>query len=276
MRRTLAILIPLTLAAQAAAAQSVGRAALGQPEMERLHLSYAAYAAGLNVVNVDATLDMSDRSYRIELDYRTAGLFGAIVNGNMQSIVAGLWEPNGVLPVRFYAYGQFRGSPRRTLIDYADGEPSIKILEPPPEAERDPVPPAMRHHTIDSLSAIALLMHEVALTGRCEGHVTTFDGRRVSEITVHGVGQERLSAASGSIFSGDAQRCDFEGRQIAGFVHDIDRGELQRPQHGSAWLASVAPGEVPIPVKLTFHTRFFGDATMYLTAAGREAGPPNR
>jgi hypothetical protein len=269
------LVIPiLALAAQPALAQGLGvvqpATAAARPDAE-LHVSYAAYAAGLNVLDLDVGIDLNQRSYRLELNFRTAGVFSAVIHANIQSIVAGLWQGSTVAPTRYYSYGTFRGEPRRTQIDYVDGQPMVKILEPPEDEPRDPIPPTMMHDTVDTLSAIALLVHTVAVTGRCDGHVATYDGRRTSVITATDSGQETLPADSRSIFAGATHRCDFNGRQTGGFAHDADHAELERPQHGVAWLATALPGQAPIPVQMQFHTRFFGNATMYLTSV--EPGP---
>jgi hypothetical protein len=259
----------LALAAQPALGQ--GLAAVqpattqGHQDAE-LHVSYAAYAAGLNVLDLDVGIDLNQRSYRLELDFRTAGMFSAVIHANIQSIVAGLWQGSTVAPTRYYSYGTFRGEPRRTQIDYVDGQPVVKILEPPEDEPRDPIPPEMMRDTVDTLSAIALLVHTVAVTGRCDGHVATYDGRRTSVITATDSGQEILPPENRSMFAGPTHRCDFNGRQTGGFAHDADHAELERPQHGVAWLAPALPGQAAIPVRMQFHTRFFGNATMYLTA----------
>ena len=233
----------------------------------QMHLAFAAYAAGLNVINLQTGIEMTSLGYRVEVDFRTAGVFGAVVRAQTQSIAAGAWQGRGVAPTRYYSYGTVRGVARRTQIDFEAGQPIIKILEPGVDEARDPIPPGLTRNTVDTLSAVAELVHDVALSNQCDGRVSTFDGRRVSEIAVHRVGEVMLAKEEGSIYAGTALRCDFDGRQIAGFVHDVERAELQKPQHGSAWLAAVLPGMPAVPVRMTFHTRFFGDATMYLTAA---------
>jgi len=43
--------------------------------------------------------------------------------------------------------------------------------------------------------------------------------------------------------------------------------------HGSAWLAPFLPGTPALPVRISFQTRWFGVATMYLTSAA-PAGEP--
>jgi hypothetical protein len=253
------LLAPATALAQGAPAAPGATA--------QMHLSFAAYAAGLNVIDLQAGVDMTPTGYRVAIEFRTTGMFGAIIHARTESIAAGAWQGSGVAPVRFYSYGTVRGSPRRTQIDFEHGQPVVKILEPEEDEERDPIPPEQERNTIDTLSAIAKLVHDVLITQHCDGSATTFDGRRVSAISVHTAGQEVLDKDENSIFAGPALRCDFEGRQTAGFVHNVDREELEKPQHGSAWLAPVLPGMPAMPVRMSFHTRFFGDAIMYLTEA---------
>jgi hypothetical protein len=257
MLRSIAILLVcLPVAARAAETPTV-----------QMHLSFSAYAAGLNVIDLKAGIEMTPAGYRVATEFRTTGLFGALIHAQTESIAAGAWRPTGVAPTRFYSYGTVRGQPRRTQIDFEGGQPILKILEPQSDEPRDPIAPEQLRNTIDTLSALADLVHTVVVSGQCGGRVTTFDGRRLSEIAVHKVGEQVLQTEGRSIFAGPALRCDFEGRQTGGFAHDLDRAELSKPQVGSAWLAPALPGGPPVPVRMSFHTRYFGDATMYLTEA---------
>lgn len=228
------------------------------------HLGYAAYAAGFNVLDIEATLDIAPTAYRIEFVSRTAGAFGLLVHGEIKTTVAGQHVQEGVAPVRSYSYGQFRGVARRTQIDYVAGQPQVRILEPATDPDRDPVPPPMWRDTIDPESAMAALIYRVNATGRCETFARIFDGRRLSEIHAVTAGIETLSADMDSAYVGPALRCDFQGQQLAGFMHDADEAELKRVQHGSAWFAPFSPGGQNLPVRIRFSTRFFGLATMYL------------
>jgi hypothetical protein len=244
-----------------------GPAARAQTAPE-LHLAYDTYAAGLNVLKLTAALKLTASAYQVDLDYRTAGIFGALFSSEMHDTATGTWAGYVAEPLRFYSHGQFRGDPRRTLIDYLDGQPRLRILEPPPAEQREPVPPGMERNAVDALSAMAQLIRAFGATGHCAGHASLFDGHRLSEITVRDDGDETLTRTSGTMFGGPTHRCAFEGRQTAGFVRDADRAELNRPHRGVAWLARLAPGEPAVPVRLTFETRYFGDATMYLVDAG--------
>ena len=248
IRRALIALILLPFAARA----------------EPVQARYAAYAAGLNVINLDAGFDITPSAYRVQIVYRTAGTFGFMVRGQQDTTVQGQFVADRAVPQRFYSAGVMRGQQRLTVIDYAGGQPIVRQLVPPTGNEREPVPAELQRGTIDTLSAMAQLVRQVNETGRCEGRVTTFDGRRLAELTARTVGTDSLAPSSMTSFTGNALHCDFEGRQLGGFMLDEGREQLQRPQHGSAWFAAITPGGQKIPVRISFHTRWFGDATMYL------------
>jgi hypothetical protein len=231
---------------------------------EATQLSYAIYAAGLNVLAVDAKADIDRDGYRIDLSYRTTGLFGAVFPSRIESFVQGRWNGLQPAPLRFASWGVARGKQRRIVIDYPDGQPAIRSLVPATEPDRDLVPPDMQRDTMDTLSAMAYLVRQVAQTGRCDGTVRIFDGRRVLETASATAGTEALRPDHRSAFNGRALRCDMRGRQLAGFQHDADEAEIRRVHLSEAWLAPLRPGQPALPVRVAFETRFFGRATAYL------------
>ena len=227
---------------------------------------YAAYAGGLNVITMDARLDLTATDYRLQIDYRTAGTFGVFVRSQQQTVVTGSLAEGRAMPRLFVSNGVLRGEPRVTEIDYRGGQPQVRQLVPPNDTERESVPAAQQAGTIDTLSAMAQVIAQVMRTGRCDGSVRTFDGRRLATLRAWTVGMTTIPASSVSSFSGPALHCEFEGRQVGGFMLDEDRGKLQQPQRGSAWFAAVSPGGPMLPVRISFRTRWFGEATMYLAA----------
>ena len=228
-----------------------------------VEVHYEAYAAGLNVIAVDADFDVSADRYRVKLEYRTVGGLSLVMSSRQSTTVEGRFAGGRAVPQRFYSAGTLRGGPRVTQIDYRDGQPVVRQLMPATETEREPVLPAQQADTIDSLSAMAELIHTIQRTGRCDGKATTFDGRRLSVLEVRTSGPQTLEAQARSSFAGATLRCDFVGRQLAGFMLNEDRTVLQRPQIGTAWFAPLVPGGPVVPVRIAFKTRWFGDATMY-------------
>jgi Protein of unknown function (DUF3108) len=236
-------------------------------QVAQVQLAYDTYAAGVEVMQMNAFFGLGPWNYRIDLDYHTTGLVGLFYRGHQVNKVRGMWHDADPAPVEFFGVGVWRGQERRTLIDYNNGLPQVKELQPPQESEREPVPAELQRNTMDTLSALAQLLRHVEQDHSCETEVHTYDGRRVLDVVAHTSGAERLDPSGRSSFSGPTLRCDFEGRELAGFLLGEDDPEHRRPLHGSAWLAPLMPNGPPLPVRIAFQTRWFGLATMYLTGA---------
>lgn len=236
--------------------------------------TYAAYASGLNILNLEAGYRLGPEDYRVEIALRTTGLLSVFVSGTQTSLAEGRILPGDTLRPRRYAVeGMWRGTPRRVTIDYDGTQPAIRAMVPPNGAERDEVPETLRAGTVDTLTALAMLARRIERTGRCDGSVATFDGRRRVDFTATTMGEETLRASTTAPFGGTALRCAFEGTQIAGFWRAQDRTQAAEPQRGTAWFARIVPDAPPIPVQITAETRWLGTAFLYLTAAGRGEMP---
>jgi hypothetical protein len=237
-----------------------------------LHASYETYAAGIHVAEVETGFNFGPWVYQMSLGYHTTGLVGFFFRGHQFDRVDGAWQGPRAVPSEFIGRGEWRGVQRLADIAYNQGKPLVRELVPPNTDEREPVPDSLQANTIDTLSALAQLIHVVAQTGRCETSVRTYDGRRAVEIEAHTVGVEMLETSSRSNFAGKTLRCDFSGRMLSGFKFGDDRQRDSRPMHGSAWLAPVVAGGPALPVRMDFETRWFGDAIMYLTGVGSGPG----
>ena len=232
-------------------------------------LHYVAYAAGLRVLDIDVNLDISPVDYKVGLRLRTVGMFGAMVSGETTTEVSGTWSGTAASPRRYDSHGLWRGEVWRTVIDYLPGGPLVRDVQPPPDpAEREPVSADLQLGTVDTLSGMAALVRQIAHGQGCAARVRLFDGRRLSEVESRAAGEDVLAATERSAFQGPALRCDIRGRLLAGFARDEDRVRAARPKEGSVWLASLDSGGPRVPVRVTFETRFFGHATMYLTGGG--------
>jgi len=233
-----------------------------------LHATYQTYAAGLHVADATAEFGFGRWSYQLRVAFHTTGLVGFFYQAHQVNSVTGSWTENSLAPHEYVLDGVWRDQQRTTQIEYHAGDPLVRTLVPPNGPERQTVPPDLQANTVDSLSALAGMIRTVALSGRCEGSVHTYDGRTATVLSAHTVGTETLEPTGRSMFSGPALRCDFESRILAGFLTDDSEEAHLRPLHGSAWLAPVVPGEMAIPVRMTIGTRWFGEPTVYLTSVG--------
>lgn len=268
VRRLSVLAVLPVLAVHIALAPPVGAA---EPGRSFTSLSYATHVAGLKVMVTEADVAMDARGYRVDIATRTAGPYGVLFRGETRTLAEGLWVGALVAPLRYAVAGTWRGTPRRTLMDYDTGLPSVRQLEPPNEQEREPISASLQRETIDTISAAALIARRATLTGRCDGQARTFDGRRLVEVEARTGGMETLAAIEVPV-TGPVLRCDFEGRLLAGFMLNGDRDAAARPHKGTAWLARVGPNSPLLPVRLRFDIRWLGSATMTLTSA-RADGP---
>jgi hypothetical protein len=255
----LAILAPgLPLAARPASAQPITA-------------TYTVHAAGLTVMEINATLDITERGYMVEFRSRMRGLVSAFASGQTTTRVEGVWEGDAARPRRYVSEGVWRGEPRRTVLEWQGSQPAIRTMVPPNQDEREPVPDALQRNTIDSLSAMAQLVRLVRRDGHCNGAVRVYDGRRLSELAARTQGRDRFPPARDE-WSGTALKCAFEGRFLAGYRKGEDVEAARRPQTGTAWLAEVTPGRPPIPVRIDHASRWMGT----LTARLASYGPPGQ
>ena len=232
------------------------------------HTDYQLYVHGLRIGRIEAGLDLQAAKYRIEVAFRTFGLVGWLFHGQQLDIAEGRLGSQFPEPLRYSGQGFWRGNPRRVLMDYIGRQPVVRDLEPPNDTEREPVPAELQANSVDSLSAMVLLIRRITETGGCDTAVETFDGRRAVRFTAHTVGETDLEPTTRSSFQGRALRCDFDGRLLAGYRLVDPPEDRGKSRHGSAWFASIVPGAPKLPVRVKFETSFFGDVTAYLTGAG--------
>jgi len=227
---------------------------------------YTGYSHGLTVLKLTGSLTLTPGGYAAHVTFHTAGFIGFVVHSDNDSQVQGVFQGSQAAPSLFVGSGNLRGTKRATRIEYKNGNPVVTLLTPPNERERTLVAPQDTLHTIDTLSAAALLVRTVAATGHCDGSTTTFDGRRLSVLTSHTTGEVTLPQTDRSIFAGQALRCDFDGQQTGGFVTNENEDSLRKPRHGTAWLAPILPNAPPVPVRVIFDNKILGEVTLYLTA----------
>ncbi|WP_338661909.1 DUF3108 domain-containing protein [Pararoseomonas sp. SCSIO 73927] len=229
--------------------------------------TYTVQAVGMTVMEVDATLDITDAGYTVEFRTRTRGVAAAFSSGSNVTRVEGVWDGDRARPRRYVSEGVWRGENRRTVIEWPGNQPAIRVMVPPNNDEREEVPADAQRNTVDNLSAVAQLVRQVRRSGSCDGSLRAYDGRRLSETAARTRGRESFAPARDE-WSGTALRCDFEGRLLAGFRKGEDLEAARRPQTGTAWLGEASPGRPMIPVRIDSVTRWFGTVTARLASSG--------
>ncbi|HTZ70370.1 MAG TPA: DUF3108 domain-containing protein [Acetobacteraceae bacterium] len=238
-----------------------------------LAMQFDGYAHGLTALKLAGTLTLAPQSYSGRLTVRTAGMINWFAHLDSDSTTSGHFAGDAVVPEHYDSTGTTRHEPRAMHMVYENGVPHITSQEPAVDSERTPVPAAETAGSIDTLAAVALLVRQVALSGKCDGNVRMFDGRRLTALTARTVGEEKLAPSPKTHFNGEALRCDFEGTRLAGFIKADSLAQQQAPRHGSAWLATLIPGAPPVPVRVAFDNKVLGHVTLYLTSVSGSPGP---
>lgn len=264
-----AVAVP-SMAMTQAAAQS---ATQGGAPARSIRLNYALYGHGFHVLNVTVDMRLTPDAYSVRLHDRTAGFLSLMLHTDVTSTVSGRFTSSSVQPAHFESSGYSRGAQRNTVLDYVAGNPVVRVLTPA-EPKRDPVDIAKARGSIDTLSAMADMVHQVQLTGRCDGRAMIFDGLRLSDVSSRTVGQQTVPQDSRSSYGGTALRCDFVSQEVGGFLHNEDEAKMRLPQHGTAWVSQVVQGAPALPVRVMFENPKLGMATMFLTRVEETEAAP--
>jgi hypothetical protein len=223
-----------------------------------LRATYGVQAAGLSVMEVRALLDLArPGAYRIETRFRTLGLAARLFPGEQTTRAEGRIAADGPRPLSYLTEGIWRGETRRVRLDYRDGLPSVGVMEPPNDREREAVPPELARDTVDNLTAIVLLARRSAETGSCDGEAAVFDGRRRLDVTARTEGWFTLPGGRGHQ-AGPLLRCRLESRLVAGFRFADDRATAARPQRTVVWIAPSREWGTSLPVRVEFESRLAG------------------
>jgi len=237
----------------------------GTRRVEAVQLSFTLYAVGLPVANSTMTFNLTPAGYGMGLSYRLTGVASVFNGDHLDEITKGVFEHDQPIPLEFRSDIKLHGQDRTVILSYRDGNPTNSLIMPPNEEERDIVSPSLREHTFDPLTAVVDIVEIASRTGRCDLSHYIYDGRRRELFEAHTMGEENIAPSGRSIFSGQALRCDYFTKPIAGFRTGEGREEDQRIRKGTVWLGQAIPGGPRLPVQGIVDVRFLGSATMYLS-----------
>ncbi len=236
-----------------------------------LKLAYDVYTGGVHVIVLDVGMNYGADDYNLTVAAETRGFIGWMFPWQSKITSHGLFDSAQALPSLYRTDSLFRGSNRLVEIDYAKPGLKIRIEPPPDDDERDRVGEDMRRGTLDPLSGIFAAIRAIADGGGCDRTVPVFDGRRRYDFVVDRGSREKLAASSYSSFAGDALLCHFRMERRAGFWRQERAGEVRGLEDGLVWLAPVAGGTLPVPVRVQAISAF-GSAFMHLRDA--KSQPP--
>jgi hypothetical protein len=241
----------LSLVAQAAAADEV------------VTMEFQGFGpAGLHLVTTHTVIEEAAAWYQIEGDFSTVGLASIFASVAKRSETRGREVAGKPEPELFDSETDRGGAVQHLRVAYRpDGVPSGSAT-PPPQEPVTPVSFSQLAGTVDNLTAYLLLERQVAHGGGCDLRVPVFDGRHRYDLEFGDAGHHILSPAEGQKFSGPTQACRMTRYEIGGFY--VDKHHEEGASAGTIWYASLLPGDLAVPVRMTMQTEI-GDVTLFLS-----------
>lgn len=185
-------------------AGSCGSAAHADGVIPQTEVRYRVFAHGFKVMDIQASYRLGEMQCGVAARVSTGGFASWFVKTNLQLSGQGSFNGQAAEPTVYDSMGWSRGANRRVSMMYRDHVPDVTRLDPP-ETNREPVPDADRKGAIDTLAVLMDLLHQVRSTQSCGGQTKLFDGMRLSTITLHSAGLQRIP--SGGPLDWGRMRC---------------------------------------------------------------------
>ena len=243
-----------------------------------LELGYDVYLGGLNVFAFDVAFLRDGEAYVIRGGGESRGLIRVFWRWAADLAARGTVGEAQVDAQIYDIATVRRGEPKSLQLSF-DGPGAYSIARDPPDndyrrSKREP-PASLPADTVDPLS-VALVVSEAVGRGRgCALSVPVFDGDRRYDLVFTELGRESLEPMSYTVFAGEALSCRFEMKRLSGFrkprkyVRYWDEDGLEPPR---VWVARLAPGLPPVPVRLAGDLNM-GGLRIYLVRAEHDGRP---
>lgn len=206
----------------------------------------------MEAIVLDVAVKLSDATYRIDLKAHTTGVADFLFDWALIAEADGRLADGGVRPDHYLSDVLQRGRKRDVTLRFASDGAITAAIEPPPESDdREPVTPEQRRGAIDPASAVLAVLRALAAVDDCHWTVPVFDGRRRYDLELLDGGHETLTPGDHGRYGGEATRCDFRFKPIAGYQKTGSRRQganEERTYRG--WVAPALPGFPPIPVRI--------------------------
>lgn len=222
-----------------------------------LELHYDVYYSLFRLITIASRTRVEPDVYSLESTMETVGLIGTLFPWRYRSEVHGRIEGKRLRPDVFHSRSEFRDDVQQVSLLYNAAGPTVQVVNPfdmsvlgdGEERSREEVPPELQLGTIDPLTEIAALTHDLARGEGCSGKRRVFDGLRRYDIVYEDLGVGELEDSSYDDYSGRARVCRSRLEPIAGFWKPKEeKGESLTGI--TAWLLPPIDGYAPVPVRL--------------------------
>lgn len=231
--------------------------ALGMPSAaaaEEQSLRYLVWLGGVSVMDLHLGLASDAGSYGVTLTGQLTGPPSWFYDIRIGGEAAGQVRDGAPVPERYRLEMSDDGKVEWLALAFdGAGLPSVTTDPPMGNEGRKPLAEADKLGALDPLGAMESLLAQAAASGTCPAGVKVFDGRRRFDVAVADGGEQTLRVSAYNLFHGSARRCEVTLKPVGGFRRS-GRDLQAFPQHMTIFLAPLAPGGRPVPVRIETET----------------------
>lgn len=249
----------LALALVLAQGVPAGKAATPEP----VGLTYEVYARGFPILTLDLRIAETGSAYKVEGLFRTVGVIDWLADFVLRSESRGAVVAGALRPRVHESAAHSRKGDRRAHLDYGGDGTVATVLSPAAAEPGHALPtPQQTVGTLDPLSAVLAIHHEVVRSGSCGMRMPVFDGRRRYDLVLADEGMGRLASSASA---GEVRRCSVDLVKIAGFSSDL--GVPPHTDHGQVWILPAQGGAPAVPARIEFGSDW-GPIVVQMTRIG--------
>lgn len=242
---------------------------------EGVALGYEGYLGGLHMMTAEVDLARADKNYKMVTRATGRGLVGLLFSWKTNAFTEGAVRPDGSLVPRWHErdISQRGKRPKAIQIEYReDGVPLVARMRVGREANFKEFED--RRGTVDPMSAVAVIVDQMAAGQPCTGSFQVFDGKLRYDVTASMGEPKRLKGNKYMMYKGNAERCDllleavdgFDDEELKGNPRDSANVEEEDSIVLTMWFAVPAEGVQSVPVLASADTSY-GGLRVYLARA---------
>ncbi len=180
---------------------------------EPMRLEYRAKSGVLTLGSTSIFIDASGRHYNIQMDRNLS--WPGVVKDLSSTAVSGTINNDSLSPKNYTQTRTGRELTRTTRILWSGGVPNVTMDPPIQTTETTKLNMSTAKGSIDPLSSIFYVMHQMDKKGACSGRFTSFDGFSSIQTQLIPLGQKFVDT---NVYSGMAMGCRLEMLGISGLV----------------------------------------------------------
>jgi len=193
----------------------------GAPASGNVEIAYSLSFWGIPFGETSYAGKLLNGGYSASSHFNTSGIVSVFWQATIDASATGHVSEHTITPAEYDSFYR-RGSSKKERVKVTfDAGTVTTLADPPYDLSKYSVSDAEKREAVDPMSAITLVLTGIKAdrTNPCGTVAPVFDGRRRYNIEFTYIKDERVNL--GTLYAGNAHRCQVHYRQIAGFKPKI-------------------------------------------------------